>query len=178
MADDTGKKLPWKDGLYRFFMGGKSIGTVYIKGLRAVYNGYGQQSDEDEPAPIIELSVGEFETNDKRGLEKSGHDKYMIKIVLTFFENMTIHANVNKDGANWTTESGDALELLSEEDIKKMEEELDPADNYSHFYEIQPEKKSIVWLTGGMGMGKTTTAEVLRKEHNFVYYEGDAFVAM
>ena len=33
----------------------------------------------------------------------------------------------------------------------------------------------LVWLSGSPGMGKSTSAQYLAKDHGFVYYEADAF---
>ena len=33
----------------------------------------------------------------------------------------------------------------------------------------------LVWLSGAPGMGKSTSAQYLAKDHGFVYYEADAF---
>ena len=36
-------------------------------------------------------------------------------------------------------------------------------------------KGKLVWLSGAPGMGKSTSAQYLAKDHGFVYYEADAF---
>ena len=33
----------------------------------------------------------------------------------------------------------------------------------------------IIWMTGAPGMGKSTTAQILARNHGFVYYEADCF---
>ena len=44
------------------------------------------------------------------------------------------------------------------------------------FPKIQPEKPGkIIWLTGAPGMGKSTSAQILGREHGHVYYEADCF---
>ena len=43
-------------------------------------------------------------------------------------------------------------------------------------YKIQPEKKGkIIWLSGAPGMGKSTSAQMLGRDHGYVYYEADCF---
>ena len=36
-------------------------------------------------------------------------------------------------------------------------------------------KGRIIWVTGAPGMGKSTTAQILARNHGFVYYEADCF---
>ena len=33
----------------------------------------------------------------------------------------------------------------------------------------------MIWITGPPGLGKSTSAQLLSREHGFVYYEGDCF---
>ena len=33
----------------------------------------------------------------------------------------------------------------------------------------------MIWMTGAPGMGKSTTAQILARNHGFVYYEADCF---
>ena len=33
----------------------------------------------------------------------------------------------------------------------------------------------VLWISGAPGMGKSTSAQILGKNHGYVYYEGDAF---
>ena len=46
-------------------------------------------------------------------------------------------------------------------------------------YKIQPEKKGkIIWLSGAPGMGESTSAQMLGRDHGYVYYEADCFASM
>ena len=36
-------------------------------------------------------------------------------------------------------------------------------------------KGKILWLSGAPGMGKSTSGQLLAREHGYVYYEADAF---
>ena len=33
----------------------------------------------------------------------------------------------------------------------------------------------IVWISGAQGMGKSTSAQILARDHGYVYYEADCF---
>jgi len=44
-------------------------------------------------------------------------------------------------------------------------------------YKIQPENQGkLIWLTGAPGLGKSTSAQLLGRDHGFVYYEADCFL--
>ena len=34
----------------------------------------------------------------------------------------------------------------------------------------------LIWLTGAPGLGKSTSAQILGRDHGFVYYEVDCFL--
>ena len=34
----------------------------------------------------------------------------------------------------------------------------------------------LIWLSGAPGLGKSTSAQILGREHGFVYYEADCFL--
>ena len=36
----------------------------------------------------------------------------------------------------------------------------------------------IIWLSGAPGMGKSTSAQMLGRDHGYVYYEADTFGLM
>ena len=36
----------------------------------------------------------------------------------------------------------------------------------------------IIWLTGAPGMGKSTSAQILARNHGYVYYEADCFAIL
>ena len=36
----------------------------------------------------------------------------------------------------------------------------------------------MIWITGPPGLGKSTSAQLLSREHGFVYYEGDCFFGL
>ena len=62
----------------------------------------------------------------------------------------------------------------SEDDLKHLAEDRDPALEPTCHYKIQPENQGkLVWLTGTPGSGKSTVGHLMSKEAGYVYFEGD-----
>ena len=69
------------------------------------------------------------------------------------------------------------MELMDEEARKKLKEDQDPAENPSNNYTAKPDDiGEIIWISGLTGIGKTTTAQVLKEKKGFVSHEGDCFL--
>ena len=71
------------------------------------------------------------------------------------------------------------LKKITEEELEEILNDFDPIEAPPGSYTIQPDKPGkIVWLTGAPGMGKSTTAQILGRDHGYVYYEADCFQGM
>jgi len=83
---------------------------------------------------------------------------------------VTFYALQDLDSITWTSKRDFIAykELIS-----------DPADAMSHHFKIQPEYQGkLLWISGPPGLGKSTTAQILGKMAEWVYYEADAFMSM
>merc|ERR1719232_2286297 len=68
------------------------------------------------------------------------------------------------------------LTKITEEEFEALMNDFDPIEAPPGNYKIQPENQGrIIWMTGAPGMGKSTTAQILARNHGFVYYEADCF---
>jgi len=68
------------------------------------------------------------------------------------------------------------LEKITEEQFDKIMNDFDPIEAPPGPYKVQPDKKGkILWFTGAPGMGKSTSAQLLARNHDYVYYEADCF---
>jgi len=71
----------------------------------------------------------------------------------------------------------DVWEWLTEEEYLAWKDSGDPVDAPTCHYKIQPEKVGkLLFISGGPGMGKSTTGQLLSKVAGYVYYEADCFM--
>ena len=163
------------DGLYSITEGGQLKWTVDINGENGMRTTPGNERQGSERGRVV-LSKGSFDNPDKRGLTLTGKDEYNVEIVYVSF-NLTLHGVVSDDGTKITMMDGSVIELMDEEEKKKLKDYQDPAENPSNTYTPQPAKVGkLIWISGPSGMGKTTTARILQEEEGFVNYEGDCFI--
>jgi len=70
------------------------------------------------------------------------------------------------------------LEKITKEEFEEIMNDFEPIEAPPGPYKVQPEKKGkILWFTGAPGMGKSTSAQILARNHGYVYYEADCFGA-
>lgn len=68
------------------------------------------------------------------------------------------------------------IERVTQTEIEEIENDFDQIEAPPGPYTLQPHiQGKLVWLSGSPGMGKSTSAQYLAKDHGFVYYEADAF---
>ena len=72
-----------------------------------------------------------------------------------------------------------SLQKITEKELEELLNDCDPIDAPPGSYTIQPNKPGrIVWVTGAPGMGKSTSAQMLGRDHGYVYYEADCFMGL
>ena len=68
------------------------------------------------------------------------------------------------------------MDKITEEQLEELENDFDDIEAPPGPYKVQPENQGrILWFSGAPGMGKSTTAQFLARDHGYVYYEADAF---
>ena len=168
-------KVTWKDGYYRY----NSVAQWLLKitgedclNLLAGYPDFEIKKDTTK----CTFKMGEFAKTSPEIQEATGKDFYNVQMSL-WGGMMVIEAVF--DGKEFVFKSffGDGLDglvLITDEEKQKMFDDCEPIDNMNCPYKIQPENQGkLVWISGPPGAGKSTTAQLLGKNHGFVYYEAD-----
>ena len=176
MANKEGKThaIALQNGNY------KATGNFYIslnvKGAKGVLK---DPSNTNMNASIM---LGDFGAADPEVAKRTGQQLYNIRIVFYFGKDVTEYGVVSLDGCRITTKCLMGIcemEWITEEEAAALEEEGDPIDAPPGDYKIQPEYQGkLLWLTGGPGLGKSTSAQLLGRNHGYVYYEADCFAGV
>jgi len=146
----------------------------------------------------MKIKYGDFGEADPVIEEKAGGIKtYNIKLILSIvpsseeeekeeegdeelkkgqFVNLGILYDEGRQVAMKGTTGVATLIKITEEELEEILNDCDPIEAPPGEYKIQPEKAGkIVWLSGAPGMGKSTSAQILGRDHGYVYYEADCF---
>jgi len=132
---------------------------------------------------VASIDYGDFGEADPEIQEITGISDYNLEITCTAEGNTVKELGViTKEGVRLATKSmmgGVAIfEKISKEEAIEMENDGDPIDAPPSSYKVQPEHQGrILWFTGPSGLGKSTTAQLLARNHEYVYYEADCFNA-
>jgi len=69
-----------------------------------------------------------------------------------------------------------SLRWVTEEQAREAANDGDPIEAPPSKYKLEPERQGkLLWITGASGLGKSTTGQLLSRNHGFVFYEGDCF---
>jgi len=176
MSVDQQQCSPWKDGYYKM----NSLSTVIFKVTGEHIKAEQLNGELDEAMASGTWTFGEFEEAKREIKDYSGKTNYNVDIVM-WNNTWKTKGMVNAEGTKitvWTfLNSMDHFEHITDEEAMALKDFGDPVSAPSSHYKIQPEFDNgrFIWLTGGPGLGKSTTAQMLSKTAGFVYYEADAF---
>ena len=115
----------------------------------------------------LAATTGVFDHVDKRGLEMTGASAYNVQtdVVRGILQKKEVLdcAVVSGDGKTWTFMNGHEWRWMDEEAFGELQKETDPAGELPNDYSPGQEPGRLVWITGGTGMGKTTTSRYLKE---------------
>jgi len=130
----------------------------------------------------VKIKIGEFGEADPEIVKTTGQKFYNIEFIYLAGKEFTELGVVSEDGLKIATKGmlGIAsLEWMTEEEKAALEAEGDPIEAPPGDYKIQPEYLGkFLWITGQPGLGKSTSAQLLCKDHGYVYYEADCFASL
>merc|ERR1711971_536064 len=115
--------------------------------------------------------------------EMSGENNYTVEVRLEAMGREFVdHGVLLEGGTKFILETMvgiSTLEWIDEDEAERLANDGDPLDAPTSPYKVEPERQGrLIWITGPPGLGKSTSAQLLSREHGFVYYEGDCFFGL
>jgi len=130
------------------------------------------------------ITLGDFGKADPEVLklvEEYENENYNIEMSVNWGQDFKEMGVLSRDGKTIITKGVmgvGKMKWATEEEIAAIENEGDPIDAPPGPYKIQPEYQGkLLWITGPPGLGKSTSAQLLGRNHGYVYYEADCFGA-
>merc|ERR1711936_930336 len=168
MADTEDATLPCSllDGHYHAL--GSFYSFIVVEGEKAVIKiPTGDTFD-------IKFKLGEFGEADPEIRKLTGHTKYNVEFNYKYGLDFSELGVVSKDGLKINTKGIvgiTSMEWVTKEQAAILEADGDPIDAPPGPYKIQPDiLGKLLWITGGPGLGKSTSAQLLCKKSGYVYY--------
>ena len=171
------KKTPWRNGYWfnkqhKCFVNLVNGEKVESKNLVCL--------DYPETKSVFSgtWTYGDFGPAPKDVVETTGIENHNVMMDYGMFQ---LPGVLTEDGARihaagFTPGVYDIIDFLDEEKLEALKEDRDPVESpsYPAYITPQPEKQGkLAWVSGPPGAGKSTTAQLLARNHGYVYYEGD-----
>ena len=163
---------PWKEGHY---LGEGSFSAIEITGDQGIL---GQGSEMK-----ILFVPGDFGEADPEVAEVSGVSRYTVqmKIEIAGKERITPMVLTDEGKAFYFTTPIKTIPIgslrwVTEEEARKAANDGDPIEAPPSNYKLEPGRQGkLLWINGAPCLGKSTTGQLLSRNHGFVFYEGDCF---
>jgi len=148
----------------------------------------------------MKIEYGDFGETDSEVEKRSGEKRYSVKLTISLagddneaeeaekeepekmkkmeFSDLGVFYDEGRKCSMKGMAGVSGLVKITEDDLERIMNDFEPMEAPPGPYKLQPEKKGkIIWLTGAPGMGKSTSAQLLARNHGYVYYEADCFMA-
>ena len=176
MAGETGQQTevwPWRDGNYR---GEGFIEVLVLTGEKAVAVANGQSYE-------MTFRHGVFGEVDEEIGERTGEKIYTVETRFEVMGKEIVNYGVLvEEGTKFFVKTFVGLwtlEWVTEEEAERLASDGDSILAPTSPYQLEPERQGrLLWLTGRPGLGKSTSAQLLSRDHGYVYYEGDCFFSL
>jgi len=128
----------------------------------------------------VKLNYGDFGEAHTTVVEKTEKSIYDVELCYHVGEDVhKEHGVLTNEGTTMTARSmmgAHNYEKITAQEAIEILEDGDSIEAPSTPYKIQPENQGrLLWFSGPPGLGKSTTAQLLAKNHGYVYYEADCF---
>ena len=161
----------WRDGKYKSLDGDQDL--ITIRGDKFNVDSF----------PGANLKFGSFGEADPKIVEETGEKNYNVELSFDFIgKAMADYGVVAEDGRKLILKGMDGIRThlwITDEEAELIENDGDPIEAPPNHYKVEPERQGrLIWISGPPGLGKSTSAQLLSREHGFVYYEADCFFGL
>ena len=161
----------WRDGKYKSLDGDQDL--ITIRGDKFNVDSF----------PGANLKYGSFGEADPKIVEETGEKNYNVELSFDFIgKAMADYGVVTEDGRKLMLKGIDGIRTrlwITDEEAELIENDGDPIEAPPNHYKVEPERQGrLIWISGPPGLGKSTSAQLLSREHDFVYYEADCFFGL
>ena len=123
---------------------------------------------------------GEFGVASENIAERSGEKSFTVEVRFEVVGKEFVNLGVLvEDGTQFIIETILGIwtfNWVTEEEMDRLLNDGDPLTAPVCPHKAEPERQGrLIWITGPPALGKSTTAQLLSREHGYVYYEGDCF---
>ena len=173
MAKDGGDRneglVPWRDGNY-------SSKDGYFQLLKLT----GQKALSLTDNKQMTFKHGEFGEASENIVKMSGEKNFTVEVRFEAVGKEFVNLGVLvEDGTKFIIETILGIwtfDWVTEEEMDRLLNDGDPITAPDCPHKAEPERQGrLIWITGPPALGKSTTAQLLSREHGYVYYEGDCF---
>ena len=171
MCEEQPETCPWRDGNYR---GEAFIEAMLLSGTKALVANNSQE---------VTFHYGVFGEVDEEIAEMTGEKNYTVEMTFDMLGKVSINLGVIvEEGTKFVIRAHGlimTLDWVTEEEAERLANDGDPIEAPTSPYKVEPDRQGrLVWLAGPPGLGKSTSAQLLSREHGYVYYEGDCFLGL
>ena len=171
MGEEQTEVFPWRDGNYR---GSAFIEALVLTGEKAVVANNSME---------MTFKQGVFGEVDEDIAEMTGEKNFTVEISFARMGKVVAnHGVLVEDGTRFVFKTFGlllTLDWMTEEEAERLANDGDPISAPTSPYTVEPDRQGrLLWLTGPPGLGKSTSAQLLSREHGYVYYEGDCFASL
>ena len=171
MAMGEGAGTPWRNGKYKSGDGGQDL--ITIDGEKVTFSSFNQ----------AKLKYGSFGDADSKIVEMTGEGNYNVELSFDFIgKKMADYGVLTEAGTKLTLKGTSGIRTrlwITDEEAELLAKDGDPIEAPRSHYKVEPERQGrLIWISGPPGLGKSTSAQLLSREHGFVYYEADCFFGL